>query len=389
MRWWAAFILLLNIFFGHCGWAATPDISSEKKNQEQFRIIRSHYAQLLKRNFSRLDSLLEQNKIIGIEYIFAGPSHMRVEAMFGHALLRFIDQDGDPYNDLVVAFVADVDEPKVSATKGIFGQYPMVIDILTFGQFSIMYMESEGRYLERYPLSLTDEQIQLAGRKLIAMGQKQDVAETNKKSMYYSFFNKNCARTMALFLEELVGRSPRNLMPPLAPGLLPRYLNFMMIQSAPGIRIRATYSVLEEMARELKVPVKQLLRDQWPELPRDFFNSWPAHEVARLFIELGPKSAKAQLKEYILQAQAQRKNLFLDFLALPEVIYQSCGNINCTQQKAELYTRLWQKESLRTAQVKMTQAIYYEGRRSSPVKNNYDTENEFVDLRNELVHRLR
>lgn len=121
---------------------------SEKRNQflETEKYIR------------RLKNKLDRNEIIGLELLVAGPTDARIESKWGHSMLRFVDRVGTLSDDLVLGFVAEVDDVQLNMAKGIFGGYPVFPNVQSLRLFNQQYIKNEDRPIERFIIPSTQKQ---------------------------------------------------------------------------------------------------------------------------------------------------------------------------------------------------------------------------------------
>jgi hypothetical protein len=345
----------------------TSAFAADSKTQ-RFEQLKKISNQLAQDNILKLEKLLKsqnQKEIIGMELIIAGPSAIRIESTFGHALLRFIDNDPDPYNDVTLAFVADVPTPSTSIFKGVYGSYKVIADVQSFGLFLSLYTYGEGRYLERYPLDLSSEQIQKIGWTIVnSFKSGTDIFSKNLNRSHYSFFKSNCSTLLAAFLSYHLSIQVKSLNWPLAPDLLPRFTQFMGIQSSPAIRILSSYDILSQMAKKLEVKTEDLLHNKWPELPPNFLENWKAHEVTRVFVDVRPKhpNARKAFIQAINYFKEGQQSLIADIAGLKTETYSSCENIKCVENKFLALSQYFSSRSLKRAANQVSQASYYEGR---------------------------
>jgi hypothetical protein len=159
---------------------------------------------------NELHSKIDNGEIAGIELIIAGPTSIRFESRFGHALLRFVDFDQDWTNDLVVSFVADVNEVKLNAMKGLFGGYEILSETNYLYEFWWNYVLKEARPLNRYVIPLTKTEL----ANFLNNFKKYNFKDLEKRKNYY-FFGNNCAQAISDLLIEtgLIKKKSKALIP--------------------------------------------------------------------------------------------------------------------------------------------------------------------------------
>lgn len=143
---------------------------------------------------SRLGELDAQNRIIGIELVIAGPTGHRIESRFGHAMLRFVDDDHISKNDLALSFMADVDSVGGTQFKGLMGSFKVFPQVRLFGNEVRYYTFEDDRPLDRYIIPTTAE---------IRHQLVQNLFDANGKQGFgqYTFFKNNCAGALLQFLK--------------------------------------------------------------------------------------------------------------------------------------------------------------------------------------------
>jgi hypothetical protein len=110
-----------------------------------------------KRHMTKLFKRFEKKQIIGLELIVAESSSSRVESRYGHAMLHFVDNVGSVGDDLLLSFVANVESPRISLLKGIFGGYAVYPRVKPMREFVSDYIKNENRSLKRFIIPLPDD----------------------------------------------------------------------------------------------------------------------------------------------------------------------------------------------------------------------------------------
>lgn len=105
--------------------------------------------------FNRLIKRFEQQQIIGLEIIVADESDIDKSSQYGHAMLRFVDNNASMGDDIVLSFVAAIDDYKISNFKGVTGGYPVMPLYSSFRKQTQKYQKIENRSLKRSIIPVT------------------------------------------------------------------------------------------------------------------------------------------------------------------------------------------------------------------------------------------
>ena len=112
----------------------TQKISSYIKNKK-WNNARQESLDDNQRNLNYLRGQFEKNQIMGLEVVIAA-AKKSFSSGFGHAMLRFVDQRDYFESHLILSFVGDINEKKLSLRKGLFGGYRVLPKI---GEFKEMW----------------------------------------------------------------------------------------------------------------------------------------------------------------------------------------------------------------------------------------------------------
>ncbi len=149
-------LILLLTFLVNLSFANDVQMDEDAQNRIAYFTIRQQtIIENNQKNFRRLLKRLKKKQIIGLELIVAASSKSRIQSRFGHTLLRFVDNYGNSGNDLVLSFVADLDGPKISNRRGVFGGYPVFPLLKKLRNFNQDYIKNENRSLERHIIPST------------------------------------------------------------------------------------------------------------------------------------------------------------------------------------------------------------------------------------------
>ena len=96
---------------------------------------------------------LNQIRFMALELIIASSTKKSIESRWGHALMRFVDNFGEPENDLVLGYIAYVNT-KIHYLKGLSGKYlTLMPQLLSLRTVHKNYTYGQNRSLERYIIS--------------------------------------------------------------------------------------------------------------------------------------------------------------------------------------------------------------------------------------------
>ncbi len=181
-----------------------------------FCILESVFAHSLSETTKSALLQLKSKPLVGIEVLVAGESFQSPASVFGHSMIRFVSELGDPYNDVVVSFIADgstADEEylkhlngskfrqTVQSTaglvkymaKGVFGSYKIGVDAASFKEMLDRYAGDDGRSLRRIIIPTTTEQ-----RSKIVDGLFQLAVDGSRPYYFHAF---NCATAILRVLQ--------------------------------------------------------------------------------------------------------------------------------------------------------------------------------------------
>jgi hypothetical protein len=135
----------------------------------------------------------QRDAVEGLELLVAGGTRTPIQSRWGHALLRFVD-GGDPFDDVVIAFVAMPDRPRVSVWKGLTGGYPLEMDAGRLAWALGAYVRDQLRPVRRWVLP-TDS----AERGRVIDEAARWAADPSRRGRY-TFVGNNCATALGRFL---------------------------------------------------------------------------------------------------------------------------------------------------------------------------------------------
>ncbi len=184
------------------------------QKEEQARIVKKQIDDGRVQSAATLRVLneLKTRNIVGVEIITAGANKLSVMSQWGHSMLRLVDDDDDPLNDIVVSFAAGLADNNTATLQnsradtvdkipavakivtGFFtGGYPITVDALPLFEFVGKYVSDESRVLDRHIIPTTSEQ-----RKKII--QTLFDFQSEKIKVQYYLLSQNCASLIRLLL---------------------------------------------------------------------------------------------------------------------------------------------------------------------------------------------
>lgn len=139
----------------------------------------------------RLQQLMDEpESFIGIELIEANGTK-KLEEVFGHSMIRLVDNDGDAFNDITFSFYPimkdEAGEPVEGASVASFySHYQLGAEMNNFKAFAIRYAKEYHRELYRIPVLSTPEM-----RRKLLLEMETLLFEAEKRGHYKAMGN-NC-----------------------------------------------------------------------------------------------------------------------------------------------------------------------------------------------------
>lgn len=258
-----------------------------------------------------------------LELLIAEATDARAASRWGHALLRFVDGDGDPFDDLVLAFGAELDRPRVSLWRGVVGGYEAVPMVRRLGWIYLDYVQEQGRALDRVPLPSDPA---LVASLLASLG-----ARAASGLGPYTFFKANCAGLLVDLLEE--AGFPR----PESGGRIPVRLGdaFAEVGAAPlpPTQVGLPGPLLTEAAALAQLSEDQLRLGDWPAGTAKLLAPLPAIDRQRLLYALHPPAAERAALLASLPPPQDRPPLteILGFDEYSLDLYTLCIEVECAR----------------------------------------------------------
>lgn len=322
--WSSKYFKILILAFLKISISYSEDLNST--NPDMVKVWVQNQSSFLNKNKQNIANLISKaDKIMGIELIIAGPMHQHIESSFGHALLRFVERDGDVIQDSVLSFVALIDEPALNYKKGMLGGYPVFAQVGSFGEFIQHYLETEERPLDRYIIP-TDSKI----RKNIIETLKGWVSKPGGMGGY-KFLSNNCAGVLVEFLKQ--SGLYTGLQVPV-PSLLPDQMKSRYLTPYPVIRTLTSAPVFEKLAYKLDVKVETLKAGGWPKEAINYFKRIPPSVLVQLYFRASPtdEEVRSAMKYLILKNGTLDLANIYGIRKIPDFFYELCDSINCAKK---------------------------------------------------------
>jgi hypothetical protein len=319
-------------------------------------------------SLGNLENLLnKKNNIIGIELVIADAGE-NAESQWGHALLHFVDADKDSFNDVVLGFVAEVDDEQLSTRKGITGGYKVIPELKTIGEYWNQYVALEERGLNRYiiPTSvLTREEL---------INVVADYFRNRDQLGNYYFLNNNCATVMFNFLSKVDTLKRYQLSvsanthtnhgkridqitlidAPSIPNNLPSYFARNALTQLPALRVLHSGPMHKKLIKLLNVnSYKDLMLGNWPSDNQKSLNiiedNFTNKEIIRLLIEvvrMPINVRKSLIKKHSFRNSNVTREEIIGITLLPGFLYQTINEKFPLDESSADLTKWWSKEEL-------------------------------------------
>ena len=284
MNWRSVWALSLLIVL------SAPGHASETRDPRVAQVFREALTPLLAR-WDRID---------GLELVVAEAPEDRdvgIASRWGHALLRFVETQGDPIDNLVLGFAAGSGDHQISRWKAISGAYPVIPVVQSFGGYWLTYFRGQGRRLDRTIIPVSPQSLT---RLRLALERLRDGHEDVGS---YAFFTNNCAGALASLLE-LAG-FPADGPKPIRPNAMNQWLGHHLMAPYPTLRddhIRLTF---EKAARLLGLESAQDVQSAADGAP----THWPMDSADRLALGLTVVEQARLLHELPFLSPALRQHL--------------------------------------------------------------------------------
>lgn len=282
-------------------------------------ILGSAYANVnYDENREKIQSLFNnKNSIIGLEFILAAPTDSKIESKWGHALLRFVDNDNNWANDPVLSFAANVTDKKMSQWKGLTGGYEVIPELSSLGEFWKYYTKAEGRSIQRYPLLLERKNLTYF---------IDELSKWNEDQTYfgkYYFTSNNCTTLIGDILTRsgVVSFNRFNS----RPSHFPKWLQRNLIAPYPAIEALNPLLALRKLHTILGIGLADFQRGKnWPENSFELISSeFTIQEmrVLRDHLLLMPQEVREKLNSHLPQIQLTSYQEILNMNSLDHSFY--------------------------------------------------------------------
>jgi hypothetical protein len=254
--------------------------------------------------------------IIGVELVIAAPSRRHVESLKGHCLLRLVDANPDPLDDLVVSFTADTGG-KVDYLRGVLGRYPSTVTLLTMRHLLDGYVRDEDRALSRYVLPTS------VYSRLRLRASLVDWIQRPKEMKRFGILRNNCSRLLTRCLGR-AGVTP-DLHEVSFPINIPSYLRKSLVSPYPPLVVPTLRSVRTKAGHE-SVADCTLLTDA---------------ERLRYALETRDIPADVLLRLAAASSATPDPVEAYNLRPLPAAVYQACDDARCAEELAAAGETIW------------------------------------------------
>lgn len=275
------------------------------------------------------DLLKNQNHIIGIEYITAAASGTDIAGKFGHSMLRFVDDDGVPANDIVLSFEALTPTSTYTIQDGIFGGYSSFAHFDTFSSFWTKYVRDESRPLYRYIIPTNI----LQRNKLIET--LYQYSENPSILGGYTFFDNNCAGMLANLFIQVGISSHRKFINGRIPVRLETWLAEALLSPYPALLARPPLAIINKLRKVLKLEREKEINayNLWPANSGDLLlKNFSREELLYLYQELWdlPYEISSEIsKKYNYRNGESDFSKIIGMRTVENQFYQICEDLEC------------------------------------------------------------
>lgn len=324
-------------------------------------------AEIAARENSRKLEFLEQRNMIGVEFIVAGSYAGRIESTLGHALIRFVDDDADPLNDLVVGYEMRVVNPSRTFENAAQGGAAAAPVVRSFAGFLAQYMNGEGRSYQRLVLPSSPE---------IRARLVKNILRTDRLPHLvgdYSLASNNC---MSVLLEVL--RSVGYHIEPAyldVPTLAEARFRRAFISPFPALEMRSGADTLAPFVSDRSLWVRWLpgvnreaqvnttalwaaVDEMTPEQVETLYHQWPARLAS-----MRPHAAEVY-KRKVTSPRPLGEAFGLKLL--PPALYRICSpeDRTCREERARAALTVWREGDLRAFGQRQRQIYRWEYQRA-------------------------
>jgi hypothetical protein len=266
----------------------------------------------------------------GIELIIAEPTSFPPESWKGHSLLRIIDTDNDPMNDLVLSYTATA-KGVGGYIKGALGMLPSEIVFLTVFDLLGNYVRDQHRALYRYVIPTS---IPIRYRLTKSL---EDWFENPSDMKNYKLLKNNCSRLLTRYF------SDSGIMPEIKeitfPVNIPRYLRKNLANPYPVIVAPTLKSVNEKLKNGAT------------------FTDLSDDEIVRYSLEKEDLS-NSELNQLAAALKTERTaEQAYNLTSLPLPIYEACYDSKCAAQVKSVGQQIWPEGQFESSFLSQEQEI--------------------------------
>jgi len=301
------------------------DQTSEHRS-DALALWAQNHAEFLQSNEENIEKLFRRShEIKGIELIVAGAIDQRVESRFGHSLLRFVFNEGPAVEDLVLSFVALVDEPMLDYRKGVNGGYQVLAMVTPLGRVLQTYLEGEERQLDRYVIPTNLEM-----RKSLIENLRKGISTAHGFGVY-KFFSSNCAGVLVRLLNQ--SGVPAGPQLPI-PSALPEQMAARHLTPFAYMPVPTVAPIFKRLAKQLSVPESDLRAGEWPLHSIPLLERLSVSTLAKLFFIAPPVDDRVREKMLQLIRKNGRPNLdeIYSLTSVPSEVYGLCAEKTCAMK---------------------------------------------------------
>jgi hypothetical protein len=325
------FVILFSLTMMNSSFSEDQNINSA--SEVYLKTLESS-AQLLKQ--------LDQNRdrYVGIEYISAAGTSEAMMSRFGHSLLRFVDNDNDYTNDVVLSFEANTPSSQIDYQKGIMGGYEVLPRFDLLQNFWVRYVRHQSRPLHRLVIPSNKEMRNKLIDELVRMQQDPSVLGD------YTFLNRNCAGVLAqLFINTELSFKSKSISGRV-PVLFQNWLNSsLLVPYAPIISL-SPYNVFKKVKTSLSLEDEIKINDyeKWPDdSTSKLRNSLNQKELLFLYNELSdlPFEIGRGLLKGNRYSEELTFNKTIGMTSIPHSLYQLCETESCARHNLKIESKIW------------------------------------------------
>jgi len=273
---------------------------------------------------------LTKDGYAGLEVWTSAPSTKTKGATFGHTMLRFVDDDNNPLNDLVLSFRATIPEgEQLKISKALAHEYEMGMDhgsVQSFWSLNLIWQE---RPIYRHVVVSTAQLRQNLVTKLRA-----DLIRNDGNFGKYALLENSCLSVVLRFLKG--AGFPMLERNEVLPTKIDEYLNSTFLSPFVFDDIKMPENVASIRAKVQLALVTSDLSQLRPIEIQSFLQFPPAGFAFSLRGKLADELS-SRMKGHSTKLVPLEKLMNLD--VLPKELYELCLDGKCTETVAQSYQR--------------------------------------------------